>query len=115
MKCYKYFVTELSKTPEDIHTALFNRILNHAHKMLVVIDLTEADDEQTIFDTTNTAGVRLSCGDIIKNTLFQQALKLFEHSSQVIALYEKTWQKVFLADDDTITFWETKESRQEDL
>jgi len=108
LKCYKWFVTELRKKPEDDRTALFNRILNHTHKMLVVIDLTEADDEQTIFDTTNTAGVRLSCADIIKNALFQRSLRLFDSSTQVIELYEKTWEKVFVADDDIITFWEAK-------
>ena len=107
VQCYSYFVEELTKKQEDVRKALFNRLLDPEHRMLVVIDLTEDDDEQTIFDTTNTAGVRLSCADIIKNALFQRVLRLAD-SAAAVALYKRTWEKVFLADDDTIEFWEAK-------
>jgi len=44
---------------------------------LVVIDLVEgSDNEQAIFDTLNTAGVRLSLAEIIKNALFQKVIKV---------------------------------------
>ncbi len=109
LKCYRYFVGELRKLSEDNRTSLFNRILSPEHKLLVVIDLDEVDDEQTIFDTTNTAGVRLTCADIIKNGLFQVALRLFvDKPKQALNLYKKTWEKVFLVDDETIAFWEAK-------
>ena len=39
------------------------------------IDLSEEDNEQAIFDTINTAGVRLSCADTIKNSIFQKAME----------------------------------------
>jgi hypothetical protein len=107
VQCYRYFADELTQKPEDERTALFNRLLDPDHRMLVVIDLTEDDDEQTIFDTTNTAGVRLSCADIIKNALFQRVLRLAD-SALAVALYKRTWENVFLADDDTIEFWETQ-------
>ena len=73
--------------------------------MLVVIDLADEDDEQTIFDTTNTAGVRLTCADIIKNALFQKVIRLIG-PFKAIELYKSTWHKVFLAEADTIAFWE---------
>jgi hypothetical protein len=33
---------------------------------------------------------------------------LLENPSQVVDLYKRTWEKVFLADNETIDFWETK-------
>lgn len=76
--------------------------------MLVVIDLLEGtDDEQAIFDTLNTAGVRLSPAEIIKNALFQKVIKVFETKESAVDLYRRTWRKTFL-DEDTVEYWETK-------
>lgn len=103
--CYRYFFKELQNKSEEERKNLFNRILDPENKMLVVIDLTEKDDEQAIFDTINSAGVRLSCADIIKNALFQKAIQLFNSQDEATALYKKTWEKV-LADEETIKYWE---------
>jgi uncharacterized protein with ParB-like and HNH nuclease domain len=107
VRCYGYFRSELEKRSEEEIAGLFNRVLHPEERMLVVIDLDEADDEQTIFDTTNTAGVRLSGADIVKNAIFQRAIQLLSDEQQgAIALYDRTWKEVFLQDDETVQFWE---------
>lgn len=109
LRCYSFFCKELAKRPVEELTGLFNRILHPQEKMLVVIDLVEDDDEQTIFDTTNTAGVRLSGSDVIKNALFQRVIQLLKDDVQeAVKLYDRTWARVFLLDDETIQFWEKK-------
>lgn len=109
LRCYSFFCKELAKRPVEELTGLFNRILDPQEKMLVVIDLVEDDDEQTIFDTTNTAGVRLSGSDVIKNALFQRVIQLLKDDGQeAVKLYDRTWARIFLLDDETIQFWEKK-------
>ncbi len=105
MQCYRYFRNRIGVTPADDQKALFNRLVNHDHRMLVVIDLSADDDEQSIFDTTNTAGVRLSAADIIKNALFQRAMRLMAEV-EVVELYSATWRAVFSADDETVEYWD---------
>lgn len=109
IECYSYFSDELAKKSMGERESLFNTILQEDNKILVVIDLDEKDEEQTIFDTINSAGVRLSCADIIKNAIFQKVIQL-ENESDATILYENTWKKVFLSDDETIAFWENQRS-----
>lgn len=107
LKCYNYFVDELNNHPENVRIDLLDKILHPESKMLVVIDLNPDDDEQAIFDTINSAGVRLSCSDIVKNALFQRAIQLsVKDRSEAIDLYNKTWNQVFLVDDETRDFWD---------
>ncbi len=104
--CYHYFVDRLSKMSLEDRKKLFNRILNEDNKMLVVIDINGNEDEQTIFDTINTAGVKLTCADSIKNNIFQKGFELFGNNSPKVAeLYDENWDKVFLLDEDTVNFW----------
>ena len=51
LRCYKFFVEFLRKVSEDIRERLFNELLDDDDKILVVIDLTERDNEQAIFET----------------------------------------------------------------
>jgi len=109
LQCYKYFYETLKGKSEEERKSLFNKILNPNNKMLVVIDLVEGkDDEQTIFDTLNTAGVRLTTAEIIKNALYYQVIKVFGSKEAAIKLYKNTWEKTFLADEDTVKYWETE-------
>ncbi|MBX2896392.1 MAG: DUF262 domain-containing protein [Cyclobacteriaceae bacterium] len=106
IKCYWFFRRKLSDIEESIRKRLFNSILDQENKMLVVIDLTRDDDEQSIFDTINSAGVRLSSADIIKNSLFQKLLEIQKDQSKAAAIYRRTWEKSFLNDEETISYWE---------
>ncbi|WP_435356597.1 DUF262 domain-containing protein [Emticicia sp. SJ17W-69] len=107
LQCFKYFSDKLKETSVENRLELFNRLLDQENKILVVIDLSEKEDEQAIFDTINSAGVRLSSADIIKNALFQKALDLFDSIEEVEALYKDHWENVFLMDEDAINFWDT--------
>lgn len=108
LRCYKFFIEYMQGIGEEIRKQLFNELLDDNNKILVVIDLSDRDNEQAIFDTINSAGVRLSSADIIKNSLFQKALLLFENQDKVIELYETTWRKMFLLDDSTMQFWDSE-------
>jgi len=106
LQCYKFFYEQLSQFAEEKREALFNSMLNPENKILVVIDLEPNDNEQAIFDTINSAGVRLSAADIIKNALFQRALQLFDDQDDVVDFYTKTWNATFLQDEETTSFWD---------
>lgn len=107
LQCFKYFSEKLKETSVENRLELFNRLLDQENKILVIIDLSEKEDEQAIFDTINSAGVRLSSADIIKNALFQKALDLFDSVEEVETLYKEHWENVFFIDEDAINFWDT--------
>ena len=69
--------------------------------------MSEKEDEQAIFDTINSAGLRLSSADIIKNALFQKALSLFDSEEEVETLYKEKWENVFTGDEESINYWDT--------
>lgn len=64
----------------------------------VEITLDENEDEQQIFDTINSLGVKLTTGELLKNYLFSQT----EPSS-----YEEIWKPVFENDAETIQYWDS--------
>ncbi len=107
LQCLKYFTEKLNTIDVGKRLDLFNRLLDQENKILVIIDLSEKEDEQAIFDTINSAGVRLSSADIIKNALFQKALDLFDNVEDVETLYKDNWENVFSLDEDAINFWDT--------
>lgn len=105
LQCYKFFFERLNQESEQTRKTLFNQLLNPENKLLVVIDLSENENEQAIFDTINSAGVRLSSADIIKNALFQKAMEVFENPEEVERLYSEYWEASFLTDKETIAYW----------
>lgn len=107
LQCLKYFTEKLKTINVIKRLDLFNRLLDQENKILVIIDLSEKEDEQAIFDTINSAGVRLSSADIIKNALFQKALDLFDNIEDVETLYKDNWENVFSLDEDAMNFWDT--------
>ncbi len=110
LQCYKFFTEKLKGVDEESRLTLFNRLLDQDNKILVIIDLSEREDEQSIFDTINSAGVRLSAADIVKNALFQKALDLFDSQEEVETLYQDNWDDVFSSDEEAIAFWDTPRS-----
>ena len=112
LQCYKYFRLELEGKRSDAES-LWNLLTNENAKILVKIDLSSDENEQAIFDTVNSAGVRLTSSDTIKNSLFQ---KLIESSTtdgerdEVIEFYNQTWKETFACDTDAIAYWSTTRS-----
>lgn len=62
----------------------------------VMITVGEGEDEQQVFDTINSLGVRLTTAELLKNYFF---------SSEDVALYETSWETVFEADKERRAYW----------
>ena len=88
LKAYKYFNDNVN--PED-----FDARVLFAHLYFVEISVGQNEDEQQIFDTINSLGVRLSTAELLKNYLF---------SSDDIKLYKENWEKCF-EQGEKKSFW----------
>lgn len=123
VQCYCYFRKELKEkydTVQVIWDYLTQKIDDHYEtgKYLVVIELGTEENEQAIFDTINSAGVRLTCADTIKNTLFQSYIELLEKEgvskekaqSKAIELYDTEWDSVFSRDQENVEYWDKAKS-----
>lgn len=113
LKCYKYFYKELCDKPEN-SSKLWEVLLNEQNNILVEIDLGEDENEQAIFDTINSAGVRLTCADTVKNALFQKGIENAgqdeREKEKIIQAYKENWYDVFSLNQETIEYW--NEERQ---
>jgi hypothetical protein len=90
--CYKYFNENMDISKLNINTIL-SKIL------FVGIDIDENEDEQQIFDTINSLGVKLTTAELLKNYFF---------SRDNIAMYDLYWKNVFEFDDETKEYWDTE-------
>lgn len=102
IRCYEYFTEQIKKKN---HTKKFlDFILNS--KLWVTINLDTNEDEQKIFDSINTAGLKLTATDIIKNALFAKAMEL---NSDYERLYQEYWECLFETKENK-EFWEEEVS-----
>ena len=90
IEAYNYF-----KENMDASKLSMNNILTNI--MFVGIDLGIDEDEQQIFDTINSLGVRLTTAELLKNYFF--------HRDDVNS-YNENWKNVFERDNDTKKFWD---------
>lgn len=110
LQCYKYFYKHFEAHPDD-SVKVWENLLNDQNKILVKIDLDVFENEQAIFDTVNSAGVRLTCADTIKNALFQKAnenAQTEDEKEDVIKLYKECWENVFSNSNEVIEYWSTE-------
>lgn len=106
-QCYKYFRNRiLDKMKDDSsYCSKFWKDLNSNRKNLfIVIAIKEEENAQQIFDCINSAGVRLSIYDTIKNYLFGK-LKDKVSDNELLEMYKTYWEDIFEKDDDTKKFW----------
>lgn len=89
--CYEYFRKNVNPEKLDVRTISSNLTF-------VGIDLNKDEDEQQIFDTINSLGVRLTVAELLKN---------YFYGRNDIKAYEKQWKSIFESDPDTIDFWES--------
>lgn len=94
-KCFNYFKDNIESDRLNIST-LSKRIT------FVGIDLDFHEDEQQIFDTINSLGVRLTTAELLKNIFFK---------TNEIEAYNKYWQEIFEKDSETIEYWNTNISK----
>lgn len=104
-RAYTYFLKELSDIIiiKQNKNENGNRIIDieNLYKFIffVVITLDYNEDEQQIFDTINSLGVKLTTGELLKNFLFSKT----DTSS-----YDEIWKPVFEKDIETINYWDSK-------
>lgn len=89
-KAYTYFKKNID--PAKLN---FQNILSKI--LFVGIDLDENEDEQQIFDTINSLGVKLTTAELLKNYFFNRT---------EIKSYNVYWKKVFEKDDETKNYWD---------
>lgn len=87
---YQFFKENMDETAMD-----FDTICNYI--LFVGIDLDFYEDEQQIFDTINSLGVRLTTAELLKNYFFGR---------DEVSDYKTYWADVFEKDDDTKDYWD---------
>lgn len=103
--CYNYFNTRTeSKSNDELFE--FMKFICET-KIFVLVTLNANEDEQKIFDSINSTGAPLNASDIIKNALFDKAIKI-NNEEWALKIYEKYWESVFEKDDEMRKFWITK-------
>jgi uncharacterized protein with ParB-like and HNH nuclease domain len=90
--CYNYFIKNLEPKKLNLETIL-SKIL------FVGIDIDENEDEQQIFDTINSLGIKLTTAELLKNYFFNK---------DNISMYESYWKNIFEPDDETKEYWDTE-------
>lgn len=89
-RAYQFFVDNLNENKVDFDTI--------CHSILFVgIDLGTDEDEQQIFDTINSLGVRLTTAELLKNHFFGRN-NIFD--------YQTYWKEVFEKDEETRNYWD---------
>ncbi|MEA3553775.1 MAG: DUF262 domain-containing HNH endonuclease family protein [Campylobacterota bacterium] len=89
-RAYTYFKNNIKA--EKLN---FQKILSNV--MFVGIDLGIDEDEQQIFDTINSLGVRLTTAELLKNHFFGR---------DDLNSYDANWKQIFEKDDETKEFWD---------
>lgn len=90
VKLYQFFLKNIDVDKINI-SSLNNKLL------FVRVDLGCDEDEQQIFDTINSLGIRLTTSELLKNYLFNE---LNEKD------YNTYWKNLFETDEDTKQYWD---------
>ena len=91
-RAYNFFKENIDSSKLD-----WQIILNNI--MFVGIDLGVDEDEQQIFDTINSLGVRLTTAELLKNYFFNR---------DDLTQYEEYWKNVFEKDDELKGYWDNE-------
>ena len=92
IKAYNYFQENLNPAKLDVDI-----LLNHV--IFIGISVQKDEDEQIIFDTINSLGVRLTTGELLKNYFFTESTR---------EEYEELWMPVFEKDRETMNYWDAQ-------
>lgn len=100
INAYKHFKQRYAnsgRTSEEVIN-LIQAIKDHV--TFVKIALNDQDDEQQIFDTINSLGVKLTIDELMKNFLY---------NSQTESEYRNNWKPAF-DDDEVKKFWQSSDA-----
>ncbi|RAX57312.1 hypothetical protein CCZ01_06325 [Helicobacter monodelphidis] len=89
VKCYEYFTKRIENNIEN--KLDFLKFIKNS-KLWVIINLDANEDEQKIFDSINTAGLKLTATDIIKNAIFAKVVFL---KMEYEKIYQEYWENIF--------------------
>lgn len=89
-QAYNYFKDNLVPNVLNLDSILSN-------VLFVGIDLSQEEDEQQIFDTINSLGVKLTTAELLKNYFFNR---------DDIEKYNEYWKEVFEKDEETKNYWD---------
>lgn len=95
IQAYKYFKDKVKDFGDENLAVLENVILERVPVISML--LSSDDDEQVIFDTINSLGVKLTTAELLKNFIFQDKTQE--------SLYERLWEPTFEEDEKTVQFW----------
>ncbi len=90
LNSYNYFKKRIDPEKLDRQTILNNL-------MFVGIDLGVEEDEQQIFDTINSLGVRLTTAELLKNYFFNR---------DEVNFYNKYWKDIFESNEEIKKYWD---------
>lgn len=90
VRAYNYFLANIDVDRVDRNTIKSN-------VQFVCIDLTDGEDEQQIFDTINSLGVRLTTAELLKNYFFNR-----ENEDA----FTEGWENVFEPSSEKKAYWE---------
>lgn len=90
ISAFNYFLRKL--LPDKL-----DRNIIKQNVQFVCIDLLDGEDEQQVFDTINSLGVRLTTAELLKN---------YFYNKDNVQEYEKNWVAVFEKDSETRLYWE---------
>ncbi|RAX56336.1 DUF262 domain-containing protein [Helicobacter sp. 10-6591] len=99
--CFNYFKSRVESFDNNKTFSFMQYIIDS--KLWVVVCLNANEDEQKIFDSINSTGEKLTATDIIKNALFDKAIKETDQE-QATNWYEKYWESTFESKENR-EFW----------
>ncbi|QFG53541.1 DUF262 domain-containing protein [Chryseobacterium sp.] len=97
---YRFFAKNF-KSLSNFEIDEFNEVIQGKFSAISMV-LDAHDDEQEIFDTINSLGVKLTTSELLKNFVF--------NNDYTKDLYKEFWEDVFESDEETIKFWNTKKT-----
>jgi uncharacterized protein with ParB-like and HNH nuclease domain len=100
LQAYSYFLEKLTDI-NDQRREMLKQVLLHKIPVISML-LDKDDDEQEIFDTINSLGVRLTIGELLKNYMFKEP--------SLVELYDSKWLAVFENDEEQVDYWSTERS-----
>lgn len=96
LRAYNYFKEQVQSFPDNEIDILIKIILEKVPVISML--LSSDDDEQVIFDTINSLGVKLTTAELLKNHIFKD--------EKLENLYTTLWEPVFEANELTVQFWD---------
>ncbi|MES2394861.1 MAG: DUF262 domain-containing HNH endonuclease family protein [Bacteroidota bacterium] len=97
---YKFFKNNFIGLSNEEILFINQTVLNRFPAISMVLE--KQDDEQEIFDTINSLGVKLTTSELLKNFIFSD--------TATQKLYTSLWEDVFESDEETIKFWNLKKT-----